>query len=548
MQSKKRELLILVFFLLLTFLVRFPSFSQSAIGPDEGLYLLIAKKFTEGYLPYTVVWDNKPIGIYVLFSLALILLGNSVISIRIFACIAVFITCYFLYRLGKVISTNDIKVGLLAGILYAIFSAGIQGLMSDTEIFFTPFVVFAFYLLLSPQFNQTKLVKQHGLRLFTIGLVIGLALEIKQVVLFHFLAIILILGGKLSSRIGDKKQLFTEIIKSYSLLIIGAAVPLLLVSWFYLANGHFQEYFYANFLANVVRINDEKWSFVNFISGFLIQIKSNFILWLSLLLLPVYWGFGSSFNKNEKKSLFYLILWLLMGCVGVATPKSFYVYYFLQLLPPLCLISSFLIIKIVWAEKETQTIQKLLILALILTGSILNIIYPLFKVGLQSLYFQSVKDIDNWKDYPATIAAYLRERVKPDEYIYNFNYLTITYYLVPSKIPTRYAYPNFLLSRNLSKVARINPIKELQSILNKKPVYIIMARKKIPETGEMYIILDNFLEKHYIFEKKFMVNSDVFGYITPQTDVEDMQVELYRLKDKNISRKYSYLASSKTIK
>ena len=83
MQSKKRELLILVFFLLLTFLVRFPSFSQSAIGPDEGLYLLIAKKFTEGHLPYTVVWDNKPIGIYVLFSLALILLGNSVISIRI---------------------------------------------------------------------------------------------------------------------------------------------------------------------------------------------------------------------------------------------------------------------------------------------------------------------------------------------------------------------------------------------------------------------------------------------------------------------------------
>ena len=75
-----------------------------------------------------------------------------------------------------------------------------------------------------------------------------------------------------------------------------------------------------------------------------------------------------------------------------------------------------------------------------------------------------------------------------------------------------------------------------------------MARKKIPETGEMYIILDNFLEKHYIFEKKFMVNSDVFGYITPQTDVEDMQVELYRLKDKNISRKYSYLAGSKTIK
>ena len=70
MQSKKRELLILVFFLLLTFLVRFPSFSQSAIGPDEGLYLLIAKKFTEGHLPYTVYLPALQYLLLVIFCIA----------------------------------------------------------------------------------------------------------------------------------------------------------------------------------------------------------------------------------------------------------------------------------------------------------------------------------------------------------------------------------------------------------------------------------------------------------------------------------------------
>lgn len=532
MHSKKREWFILAFFLLLTFLVRFPSFTQSAIGPDEGLYLLIAKKFTEGYPPYTVVWDNKPIGIYVLFSLALILLGDSVISIRILACIAVFITCYLLYHLGKVISTND-TIGLLAGILYAVFSTGIQGLMSDTEIFFTPLVVFAFYLLFITKFNKIQLFRQNGLRLLSIGLLMGLALEIKQVVIFHFFAILLILGIKLISQ-RNNQQFFIKIFKAYALLITGAIIPLLIVSLFYVLNGHFQEYLYANFLANVVRVSDQSWSLGRFVSGFLIQIKSNFILWLSLVLLPLYWVSSPSHNKNEKKNLFYLILWVLMGCIAVATPKTFYIYYFLQLLPPLCLISSYLIIKTVWAAREIGRTQKILILALILTGSILNTLYPLFKIGVQSLYFKEMKGIDNWRNYPVLVAEYLRERVSPEEYIYVFNYLTFTYYLVPAKIPTKYAYPNFLLLPNLSKVAGVNPVEELHSILKKKPVYIIRVKPEKQEEKSLAKELDKYLEKYYVFDKRFIASEDIFGYVSPLDEIENRNIELYRLKNKNI--------------
>ncbi len=181
---KKTDWLLFAFFLFLTFFLRFSSFFQSFIEWDEGLYLLVARNLINGDPPYTTVWDNKPPGIYVLFSLALVLLGNSVVSIRILTCVTISVTCYLLYRLGKVVSKNDSSIGLLAGILYVIFSIQTDGLAGNTEIFFTPFVTFAFYLLLSDKDDFNKSTNQQTSKLFNIGLLFGIALQIKQVVIF----------------------------------------------------------------------------------------------------------------------------------------------------------------------------------------------------------------------------------------------------------------------------------------------------------------------------------------------------------------------------
>ena len=522
---QKREWLVIGFFLLLAFFIRFPAFFQSAIGPDEGLYLLVAKNFVEGNPPYTVVWDNKPIGIYLFFSLALILFGDSIASIRIIACLAVFITCYLLYRLGKVIS-NNVIIGLLAGILYAVFSTGIMGLMSDTEIFFAPFITLAFYLLFTLRFNQVSR-RNLSLRLLGIGLLIGCALQIKQVVIFQFLALLIILGIDLKLR-SEKLKYFSEIFKSYALVIIGAIIPLLLICFYYLINGHFQDYLYANFLANIVRVSDQGFSLSNFVAGFLIQIKSNFILWLCLLLTPFYWISTPKTSAEEKRYLFYLILWFLMALLGVAAPKTFYIYYFLQLLPPLCLISAYLVIKVVWAAREIGLTKRLILLSLIFIGPILNTIYPLFNAGAKSLYFRHVKDVEDWGDDPAIIARYLEGRVSKDDYIFVVDYFSVLYYLLPAKIPTRYPYPRFLLSDNLSKVAGTNPLKELRAIMNKKPLYVIRVNPKGDEGEVVYKELDKYLQKDYVLEKSFPLYGDIFEYIESQTGM--YAVELYRLR------------------
>ncbi len=528
MKSKKIEWLIFPLFVFLTFFLRFSSFFQSGIGPDESLYLLMARSLTEGQPPYTEFFDNKPIGIYVVFATALLIFGNSVLSIRIAACIAVAISSYLLYRLGNIISKNDTKIGLIAGTLYAVLTLGSGGISADTGIFFTSFVVWGFYLLFSAVVNPRHPISKSYLKVLLIGLVMGVALQVKQVVIFDFIAILIIVFLNLYGYLKTQTvQLLQETLKCYILLSVGLIIPFILAVLYFWFNGHFQEYFYANFSANLVRVGDEKWSLINFGTGFLIQVKSNLLLWVCLLGLPFYWLSSKENTLEENRNLTYLLIWLAMAFLGVCAPKSFYSHYFLQLLPPLILISSFVIIKTVWTARETNLVKNYLILALILVTPLLNVVYPYLKVGVKSVYFRYVKGIHDWGDNPAIVSKYLRERVNPEDYIYVVDYLSVIYYLVPAKIPTKYAYPGFIASPKLSKVAGTNPIRELHSIMQKAPVYIIRVKQQEGLKREpFYIELDRYLAQKYVLEKELSFEQNIFE------EFKEVEViELFRLKN-----------------
>jgi 4-amino-4-deoxy-L-arabinose transferase-like glycosyltransferase len=528
MKIQKIEAIIFALFLFLVVFLRFSSFFQSGIGPDESIYLLMARSLTEGKPPYTEFFDNKPIGIYVLFSLALLIFGNSVLSIRLAACTVISITCYLLYRLGKVISKNDSKVGLIAGTLYAVLTLGSGGISSDTEIFFAPFVVFAFYLVFSLIVNLAKPINQSPLKLLLIGLTMGIGLQVKQVVIFEFIAILIWVSINLYYLYQTNLiYLFKQVFRCYVILGIGLIAPFALIVTYFIITGHFDDFTYANFYANLVRIGDERWSVNNFGIGFLIQVKSNLLLWLCLFLIPFYWRYSQDITPEEKRNLTYLIIWFAMAFLGVCAPKSFYAHYFLQLLPPLCLLSSYMIIKTVWTTRGIDITKRFLILALILVTPLLNIVYPYFKVGIKSVYFRCVKGIDSWGDSPAIISKYLRERVNPNDYIYVVDYLSVIYFLVPSKVPTKYAYPGFMISPKLAKVAGNNPIHELHSIMNKKPAYIVKVKQKNRLNREpLYLELDRYLEQNYVFDKEFILEKDIFEDSKNEVDI----VEVFRLK------------------
>ena len=86
---------------LLTALTRLPAFALSVVDWDESLYFIMAEQWRAGHLPYTAVWDNKPIGIYTVFAAFQTLLGDSPVSMRVAGVLAIAAAAVLIYRIGR---------------------------------------------------------------------------------------------------------------------------------------------------------------------------------------------------------------------------------------------------------------------------------------------------------------------------------------------------------------------------------------------------------------------------------------------------------------
>lgn len=492
---RNKHLLIFISFLALALTLRFPSFFQSIIDWDESLYILIGRSLKEGNLPYIEVWDHKPPGIYLLFALALIVFGNSIFAIRLLSCLAVALTSYFLYKAGTSFSKNGEKIGLLSGIFYIIFSLTNGGLSANTEIFFLPFTTIAFYLLIAETHPERLFVSQK-LKLLLVGLSLGIGLLIKQLVIFDLIAMLLILGKSLIFNKVNNSSLterFIQLMRSYSLFLFGAILPFLVTVLSYLISGHFNDFIYANFTANVLRSN-LGFALNRFLKAIVVQTAQYFVLWSGLILTLLYVSFFKKINREDKDKLISGLIWFGFAFLGVCYTKDFWSHYFLQILPALCFLTSFIINQLV----DTRLPRKARNIALIpiVIGLILSsyfVIRSLIKSG-EIIYFRFVKGINNWGDPTAVVADYVRKRLA-NNYIYVVDDQPIIYFLAQAKVPTKYVFPGHLLGEDFAKVAGINSLQELNSIIKKKPVYILKRSKNVSDGRQaVYTGLDQYLK------------------------------------------------------
>ncbi|MCL2932221.1 MAG: glycosyltransferase family 39 protein [Trichodesmium sp. MAG_R03] len=527
-----QRLIIFLGFLLLSLFLRFWTLFVSVLDKDESIYILGADSLLNGNLPYTKIWDNKPPGIFILFSLAMLMFDKSIVSIRIISILATTFTSYFLYRIGvKVDEKQGEKMGLLAGGLYAIFSLHNDGAAANAEIFFAPFVTLGFLFL----FQDRKL---SNIKVFMIGIILGIGMQIKYLVIMDTLALVLL--GSLYRKEGgirekEKEGLiknFQITLKFYIILGAGLILPAIIIAFIYKFYGYFDEYIYATITANSKYIMMLDFSFSDLLSRLRKQILGNILLWLCLFWSPIYFFIFARNKFKQERNLIYLFLWFSCAFFAVLLSKRFYNHYFLQLLPPLCLISGYIIIKSAylpqknWVNKhddkeaselkktivKTQALalmnyQKLYVIIRSFSANIilfLILIYPFAQAGYNKLnknwkfiYYRYIQKIDTWDDREALIAKYLRQRIKSTDYIYVVNYEPIIYYLVPTKIPTKYAFPSHLTA--ISQILPTDDLQELDNIMAKNPSYILLAEKD-NISPEYRKALNQYLETNFFLE------------------------------------------------
>jgi hypothetical protein len=516
--------LVFIFFNLLVVFLRWSSFYQSVLDEDESLYLLVAKAWSEGNPPYTTIWDNKPPVIYVVFLTAISILGSSILSIRIVACLFIAITCFFLYKMGSLIEHNGRGIGLLSGGLYAIATLSNEGMASNTEIFFTTFVVIAFYqLFLISSFHDKGSPSKKYLTLFLTGFLLGIGFEVKYVVLFDFLAMSLILVSIYTVRFRSNKK-YLLVLQDISFLSLGFVLPFIIVSSYFWLVGHFDEYIYANFTANKLRTVDLEFSFVTLLKAIVWQFRANHFFWLSMPSVTIYLFIAKTIPTWERWILSSFIVWFLTNllCIGTVLRGSFYSHYFLQLSPSLCLVTSYMMVRyfLSYTRFEQYEFRHYLIFGtfLIILINTTHILEAL-NSNAKYVYFRHIKGIRYWGDTPSLVAEYLKPKIKSNDYIYSVNQVTL-YFLTDAKIPTRYVFWPFLIKCcGLPNITGIDPLEELNLILQKYPVYIVWER--IDKTSVYYNDNKQFFEKlNQALDKSYHLENSIDRY------------DLYRLNTK----------------
>lgn len=122
------------------FFIRFPFFFRDYIDHDESTFILIGKSITDGHLPYDFLWDLKPPLLFYVFALVEWMFPHSLIAIRLFGVLIIFLSAIFLIQIAK---TIEAKNGFLIGLSYIIMSSlfgSMQGVMSEhvAVFFFLP--------------------------------------------------------------------------------------------------------------------------------------------------------------------------------------------------------------------------------------------------------------------------------------------------------------------------------------------------------------------------------------------------------------------------
>ncbi len=112
---------------------------------DVGLYVLVARDWLHGALPYTATWEYKPPGLFALYAIALAIFQDGSTASTALAWITAVASTLLLWRFVAVIAGE--RAGTLAGVFFACLSIENDGMLSDAELLAIPFALGALLLL-----------------------------------------------------------------------------------------------------------------------------------------------------------------------------------------------------------------------------------------------------------------------------------------------------------------------------------------------------------------------------------------------------------------
>ena len=400
----KKNLLLLLCFLVIPFCLRFFSFFPTVLNHDESTYMVIGHEiFRNHKILYHDVIDVKPPGIFLIFGLVGQIAGSSIFVIRLFTSVLVSITAYLL-MLSCLKWHQNRKASVASGFIYIFFVSTWEffGMSINTELYFTFFNILGLYLL----------VQRKSYFYFLSGLAFGTGFIVKFSNLFDFIPIVLYFIIYLNIK---KRKLSTNLL---NLIIcgIGFLLPFIITNLYFLAIGHYKEFSFITYYVPLHYNSSTDWT------GILNRLKD-----LHAYFIPIFFFFYFVlFRKNValREIKIFILFWLFFDLLSIFSLGNDFPHYFIQLMPPVAILAGFFF---------TLSIQMPDFLKKIpwrQTGLILLVLAMIIKL------FTDRNEYYLKKDYTHEIAAYLKQNTTKNDVIYTGNYYQILYLLTDKESPT----------------------------------------------------------------------------------------------------------------
>jgi len=449
---------------LLALLSRAPSFVLSVVDWDESLYFIMAEQWRAGHLPYTAVWDNKPIGVYAIFAAFQSVFGDRIFAMRLAGLLAVAGTALLVWRIARHVLRDrppliaELCAGA-AGALFILTTIPDDGIAANTEIFMEAFTCLGLLWALTP-------VGRIGtLRAIAIGFALGLAFMIKYVAVFDMFAVFAVML-LMPGRIGRGLAALRDVIRQGLLFSLGALIPFLGAAALYAACGALPVFVGASLLSNLRRVA------VPVSGGGALDAYGHQAALFPLLYAGLVWLVVEAVQRKPGRRL--VLFWVVTSALGVASGGLYFSHYFLQILPVLCVAAGLLLAAAV-SLRPALPRAGLLALALLSLWPLAQAIEPDLGRMIAVAGRPPVPGFGLLRDTPARVAADLLPELAaaPGETIYVFDGEPVLYSLTHARLPTRYVFPSFLQSRLLAHMIGIDPMAVLDGIMAKRPLFVI---------------------------------------------------------------------------
>jgi hypothetical protein len=416
-------------------------FGDPLVDFDEQLYSFIGWRMTLGDLPYVDLWDRKPFGLFAIFALAHALFGPEAIAFQVLAAISAFCGAFLLYRLAS--EQVDRATATIGGVLYLILIALYGSPSGQSEVFHGPMMLAMLWLV--RDWRRRDAARRAALAM----LIGGLALQVKYTVLPQCLlfGIWALLGewrkGARLPKLASRAALFATL----------GLLPTVLVGLFYLWRGHFEEFWFANFVSFFDRASPANGRFRQ-------QLLLAYIP-LALLVLPgVYAAFRLKPPRDWGAYGFHA-LWLASALATVLMPATVYGYYYAALVAPAILVALPMI--------DRKGPLRIVPAALLL-------LFTLQLYNPPARYAGSLAERKAGERLSAALTPYVgTER----DCLYVFDGPTAPYRTTGSCLPGRFVYPDHLNNALETPAIGVDQYGEISRILANRPGAIVTASRPV---------------------------------------------------------------------